>query len=122
MKKNKSEKVRKRNPKKFTKNISKPQTNSQIFQAKVAAEVDFLKTLPEDEKQRQALLIVDMEIQKREIKERNAEERKYSGPPILTDKDREEDDKRLDQLSKKFNRESAQRSKVKKVAKRLLRI
>ena len=115
--KNKSEKVRKRNPKKFTKNISKLQTNSQIFQAKVTAEVDFLKTLPEDEEQRQALLIVDMEIQKRKIKERNAEERKYSGPPLITD--REEEEERLDQLSKKFDRESAQRSKVKKDAKRI---
>ena len=49
---NKSEKLRKRNPKKFTKNTSKLQTNSQIFQAKVAAEVDFLNTLPEDKEKR----------------------------------------------------------------------
>ena len=117
--KNKSEKLRKRNPKKFTKNTSKLQTNSQIFQAKVAAEVDFLNTLPEDKEKRQALIIVDREIRKREIRERNAKEREYSGPPILTDKDREEEDKRLDQLSKKFNRESAQRSKVNKEANRL---
>ena len=49
--KNKSEKVRK-NTKKFTKNMSKPHTNSQIFQALVAAEVAFLKTLPEDKEKR----------------------------------------------------------------------
>ena len=115
----KSKKIRKRNPKEVTKNISKLQTNSQCFQAKVTAEVDFLKTLPEDDKQRQTLLIIDMELQKRIIKERNAEERKYSGPPLITDRDRQEEEERLDQLSKKFNRESAQRSKIKKEAKRI---
>ena len=62
---------------------------------------------------------MDREIQKRKIKKSNEEERKYSGPPILTDKDREEEDKRLEQLSKKFNCESAQRSKVRKDAYRL---
>ena len=65
------------------------------------------------------MIIVDREIQKRKIKKSNEEERKYSGPPILTDKDREEENKRLDQLSKKFNCESAQRSKVRKDAYRL---
>ena len=115
----KSKKIRKRNPKEVTKNISKLQTNSQCFQAKVTAEVDFLKSLPEDDKQRQTLLIIDMELQKKIIKERNAEEQKYSGPPILTDSDRQEEEERLHQLSKKFNRESAQRSKIKKEAKRI---
>ena len=99
----------------FTKNKSKLQTNSQIFQAKVTAEVDFLKTLPEDDKQRQILF----KLKKKIIKGRNAEERKYSGPPILTDSDRQEEEERQHQLTKKFNRESAQRSKIKKEAKRV---
>ena len=99
----------------FTKNKSKLQTNSQIFQAKVTAEVDFLKTLPEDDKQRQILF----KLKKKIIKGRNAEERKYSGPPILTDSDRQEEEERQHQLTKKFNRESAQRSKIKKEAKRI---
>ena len=96
--------------------MSKPYTNSQTFQALLAAEVAFLKALPQDEEKRKALIIVDRERQKRKIKKSNEEERRYSGPPILTDEDKEEEIKRLDQLSKKFNCESAQRSKVRKDA------
>ena len=98
----------------FTKSKSKLRTISEIFQAKVTAEVNFLKTLPEDDKQRKILLKLKSNI----IKERNAKEREYSGPPLLTDSDKQKEEKRQRELTKKFNRESAQRSKIKLAAKR----
>ena len=42
--------------------------------------------------------------------------RKYKGPPLLTDEDREAEKERLDELRKHFNRESAHWAKVKKEA------
>ena len=49
------------------------------FQAKVTAEVDFLRTLPENDMQRKELI----QSRHRRIKERNDEKQKYHGPPLL---------------------------------------
>ena len=97
----------------FSKRKYKLLTISEIFQAKVTAEVDFLRTLPEDDKQRKELI----QWRRRRIKERNDEEGKYYGPPLLTDSDKQEEEERQKELTKKFNRASAQRSKIKLAAK-----
>merc|ERR1712051_837772 len=98
---------------KFSKRKNQLLTASENFQAKVTAEVDFLRTLPEDDKQRKELI----QWRRRRIKERNDEERKYYGPPLLTDSDKQEEEERQKELTKKFNRASAQRTKIKLAAK-----
>ena len=98
----------------FTKRKRKQQTINEAFQVKVKAEVDFLRTLPKDEKQRKILIKLRNNI----ASERKAKEREYSGPPLLTDSDKQEEQKRQQALTKKFNRETAQRSKIKLAAKR----
>ena len=55
---------------KFSKRKYELLTSSENFQAKVTAEVDFLRTLPEDDKQRKEL----KQLKRNRIKERNAEE------------------------------------------------
>ena len=97
---------------KFSKRKYELLTSSENFQAKVTAEVDFLRTLPEDDKQRKELI----QSRRRRIKERNDEERKYHGPPLLTDNDQQKEEKRQKELTRKFNRKSAQRSKINKAA------
>ena len=97
---------------KFSKRKNELLTASENFQAKVTAEVDFLRTLPEDDKQRKELI----QSRRRRIKERNDEERKYHGPPLLTDNDQQKEEKRQKELTIKFNRKSAQRSKINKAA------
>ena len=48
--------------------------------------------------------------------ERKAKERDYSGPPLLTESDKQEEQKRQQALTKKFNRESALWFKIKQTA------
>ena len=48
--------------------------------------------------------------------ERKAEERAYFGPPLLTESDKQVEQKRQQSLTKKFNRESAQWFKIKQAA------
>ena len=93
---------------KFSKRKYELLTTSKIFQAKVTAEADFLRTLPEDDKQRKEMI----QSRRRKIKERNDEERKYHGPPLLTDNDKQKEEERQKELIRKFNRKSAQRSKI----------
>ena len=52
----------------------------------------------------------------RRIKERNDEKQKYHGPPLWTDNDQQKEEKRQKELTRKFNRKSAQRSKINKAA------
>ena len=49
----------------FTKSKRKQQTINEVFQAKVKAEVDFLRTLPKDEKQRKILIKFKKQYSKR---------------------------------------------------------
>ena len=93
---------------KFSKRKYELLTTSEIFQAKVTEEVEFFKTLPEDDKQRKEMI----RSRRRKIKEKNDKERIYHGPPLWTDDDKQKEEERQKQLTRKFNRESAQRSKI----------
>ena len=96
----------------FTKRKIEQQTNIKVFQDNVKAEIEFLKKLPEDEKEREAIKKMRDTI-RREIK---AKERAYCGPPLLTENDNQLEEERQQALTKKFNRESAEWFKIKKAA------
>ena len=79
------------------------------FQAEVEAELDFLKKFPiMDQTER----IKAENLRKIERAERRKELRKYKGPPIVSDEAMEAENKRLHDLRKQFNKESARWSKV----------
>ena len=92
----------------FTERKIEKQTNTKIFQDKVKKEIEFLKKLPEDEKEREAIKKMRDTIRS----ERKAKERAYFGPPLLTESDKHSEETRQQSLISQLNRESAEWFKI----------
>ena len=81
--------------------------------AEVETEIEFLKSLPEDEAARRK--IIQKRITARSVK--RAAIKAYRGPPLITKKDKKAEKARQSSLNKQFNREAAEWTVVKKRAK-----
>ena len=89
--------------------------NTESFQAEVEQELAFLQSFPvsdlddkarkEAEKEREIL-----------IKKLRKSKREYNGPPLISESAKKAENDRLDALQKEFNRASARRSRVRKMA------
>ena len=88
----------------FTERKNERLQRSEEMTAEVETEIEFLKSLPEDEAARRKI------IKKRETARsvKRAAIKAYRGPPLITKKDKKAEKARQASLNKQFNREAAE--------------
>ena len=88
---------------------------SESFQDEVEQELAFLQQFPVTDLDNKARKEAEI-IREIAIKKMRKSKRKYTGPPIVSESDKEAERARKDRIQKEFNRASARRSRVRRVA------
>ena len=101
---------------KIAKNKMAEEEKTKSFQDEVEQELAFMQGFPVTDFDNKARKEAEME-REIEIKRLRKSKRKYEGPPLVTESAKTAEKARKNEIQKEFNRASARRSRVRKVAK-----